>query len=104
MPAKSIQLPASAVRAIEGVEEHAKRLDVSMGLAAASLIERALTLQAQVSSTPTIATIMADLNTVFGDLAARADRPDHADEVAELTARAETAERRLAALRSALEA
>lgn len=104
MPAKSIQLPASAVRAIEGVEEHAKRLGVPIGMAAASLIERALTPPAPTVIPPTIATIMADLNTVFGDLAARADRPDQSAEVAELTARAETAERRLAALRSALEA
>lgn len=104
MPAKPIQLPASAVRAIEGLEAHAKRLDVSLGMAAVSLIERALTPPEPVSVPPTIATIMADLNTVFGDLAARADRPDQSVEVAELTARAETAERRLAALRSALEA
>ena len=104
MPAKSIQLPASAVRAIEAVEEHAKRLDVSIGMAAASLIERALTAPTEVPVPPTIATIMADLNTVFMDLAARADRPYQSDEVAELTTRAETAERRLAALRSALEA
>lgn len=104
MPAKSIQLPASAVRAIEAVEAHAKHLDVSIGLAAASLIERALAMPTEVSVSPTIATIMADLNTVFGDLAARADRPDQSAEVAEMTTRAETAERRLAALRSALDA
>ena len=43
---------------------------------------------------PTIATIMADLNTVFGDLEARADRPDQAAELAAAIARAEDAERR----------
>ncbi len=107
MPAKSVQLPASAVVAINAIEAYAKKNDVAMGAAAAHLIEQGLVVAKPIPvptivATPTIATIIADLHTLFDELVDRADRPDRSDEVAALTTRAETAERKLEALRAAL--
>lgn len=107
MPAKSVQLPASAIVAINAIEAYAKKNDVAMGAAAAHLIEQGLVVAKPIPvptvvATPTIATIIADLHTLFDELVDRADRPDHSDEIAALTARAETAERKLEALRAAL--
>lgn len=103
MPAKSVQLPASAIVAINAIETYAKANDVSMGAAAAHLIEAGL-------ATPVLA-VSAPVEFLSVDqlLAAIKDRfegvlnlPDRSDEVATLTTRAEAAERKLEAMRAAL--
>jgi len=109
MPAKTICLPATETLAIAAVEARAKELSSTIGIAAADLIVAgAQTIDVERGPTeraaPTIDTILADLNTLFEDLARRADRPDQSEALAAAVARAEVAERKLGALREALAA
>lgn len=104
MPAKTIQLPSSALTAIEAVEALAAKNSITIGGAAALLIEQGLVSASVERPVSTIGTIMADLNTLFEDLARRADRPDQSEALAAAVARAEAAERKLGALREALAA
>lgn len=104
MPAKTIQLPATALTAIDAVEKLAAKNGITIGGAAALLIEQGLIPLSIERAAPTIGTIMADLNTLFEDLARRADRPDQSDALAAAVTRAEAAERKLGALREALAA
>lgn len=103
MPAKSLQLPASAIVAIDAVETYAKSNDVSMGAAAAHLIEGGLTAPARaVPATVefmSIDQLLTAIKTRFEDIL---NLPDRSDEVAALTTRAEAAERKLEAMRAAL--
>lgn len=103
MPAKSVQLPASAIVAIDAVETYAKTNDVSMGAAAAHLIEAGLTAPVQAVPAPfefmSIDQLLAAIKDRFEGVL---NLPDRSDEVASLTVRAETAERKLEAMRAAL--
>lgn len=51
MPAKSIQIPASANDVIAAIEAHARENDVSLGLATASLIKRGMSVGAYEAGT-----------------------------------------------------
>lgn len=104
MPAKSVQLPASAVVAITAIEAHARKNDVSMGVAAAHLIEAGLTAPAGARPAPILDTKSVDdlLALIKARFEGLLNLPDRSDEVAALTIRAETAERKLEALRAAL--
>ena len=104
MPAKSVQLPATAIVAINAIEAHARKNDVSMGAAAAHLIEAGLTAPAGVRPAPVLETMSVDdlLASIKARFEELLDLPDRSDEVAALTIRAETAERKLEALRAAL--
>lgn len=103
MPAKSVQLPASAIVAIDALESYAKTHDVSMGAAAAHLIEAGLA--QPVRAVPASVEFMS-IDQLLAAIKARFEGvlnlPDRSDEVAALTTRAETAERKLEALRAAL--
>jgi hypothetical protein len=89
MPAKTIQLPASASRAIEAIEAHAKHNDVSLGAAAAHLVDRAMATPAAAPLNPTPATI-DDLCEQLRELFATRDQ----DAVDAAVKRAEIAENR----------
>lgn len=104
MPAKSVQLPASAVVAINAIEAHARKNDVSMGVAAAHLIEAGLTAPAGARPAPILDTKSVDdlLALIKARFEGLLNLPDRSDEVAALTIRAETAERKLEVLRAAL--
>ncbi len=91
---KSIQLPASAQTAIQAVERHAQSNVLSLGAAAAELIERGLT-PAPAAEMPMPA---VDFDTLIDLLRARfADRPDQSADLAAAVERAEAAEARAAA-------
>ena len=100
---KSIQLPATAQTAIRAVEKHAQRNVLSLGAAAAELIERGL----QPAPTPTpdtpVETPVIDFDTLIELLRARfADRPDQTAALTEATNRAELAEARATAAEAKL--
>ncbi len=103
MPAKSVQLPASAIVAIDAIETYAKTNDVSMGAAAAHLIEAGLA--APVRAVPASVEFLS-IDQLLAAIKARFEGvlnlPDRSDEVAALTTRAEAAERKLEAMRAAL--
>jgi len=104
MPAKSVQLPASASVAIQAIEAYAKQNDVSLGAATASLIEAGLTAPAGRRPAPVVETMSVDdlLASIKARFEGLLNLPDRSDEVAALTIRAETAERTLEAMRAAL--
>lgn len=104
MPAKSVQLPASAIVAINAIEAHARKNDVSLGAAAAHLIEAGLAGPANVRPASILETMSVDdlLASIKVRFEGLLDLPDRSDEVAALTIRTETAERKLEALRVAL--
>ena len=104
MPAKSVQLPASASVAIRAIEAYAKQNDVSLGAATASLIEAGLTTPVGRRPAPVLETMSVDdlLASIKAHFEGLLNLPDRSDEVAALTIRAETAERKLEALRAAL--
>jgi len=103
MPAKSIQLPASAGVAIQAIETYAKQNDVSLGAATASLIEAGLAKPATPVPAPTdpmsIDTLLSAVRARFEGLL---NLPDRSDEIAMLTKRAEAAESKVEALKAAL--
>lgn len=94
MPAKSVQLPASADVAIACLEEHARGNSLSLGHAAAELIERgAATVTAPAGVTPE----SLSLDDLIRLIRERFDeRPDQSAELAAAIVRAETAEALLA--------
>jgi hypothetical protein len=100
---KSIQLPATAQAAIKAVEQHAQRNVLSLGAAAAELIERGLQpAPASVPETP-VETPVIDFETLIELLRARFDdRPDQSAALAEATARADAAEARATAAETRL--
>lgn len=105
MPAKTICLPASAVTAIDAIEQLSAKNGITIGGAAVLLIEQALAPASNVEperESPTIASVMSDLNTLFQDLRRQADRPDQSGEVAAAVERATDAEARAIAAETAL--
>lgn len=100
---KSIQLPATAQTAIKAVEKHAQLNVLSLGAAAAELIERGLqSAPASVPDAPVVAPVV-DFDTLIELLRARfADRPDQSAALAEATARADAAEARATAAEARL--
>ena len=104
MPAKTVQLPASAVVAISAVEERAKQLGASLGVAAADLIVAgSQTIDAEnASSAPlSVGVLLLMLGERF------AERPDQSEELAAeqaaraaAEARADAAEAKLNQLRA----
>ena len=106
MPAKSIQIPASADDVIVAIEEHAREHDVSLGLATASLIKRGMSTGA-FEPGPRVAApapmTIDDLCQQLRDLFAARDQSavDEANARAEAAeARAATAEEKLAQARA----
>lgn len=96
MSAKSIQLPAAAQSAIRKVTELAAAKGMSIGQAAAELIDREIT--APAVEAPAVAARTLDVPALLDQLrAAFADRPDHSAELAAMTERATAAETRAAA-------
>lgn len=97
---KSIQLPASAQAAIEAVERHARSNVLSLGAAAAQLIERGLD-PVPVADAPMP---VIEFDTLIDLLRARfADRPDQSADLAAAIERAEAAEARANAAESRLD-
>ena len=103
MPAKSIQIPASAEDVIAAIEAYARDHDVSLGLASASLINRGLSVEASqpgdcvaVTTPATIEDLLDQVRALFAtrDQAAL-DAANAARDNAEQ--RAEAAEKRAAA-------
>lgn len=92
MPAKSVQLPASAAVAIACLQEHARDRDLSLGAAAAELIERgAATVTAPQGAVPEA----LSLDELIRLIRARFDeRPDHAEALAAAIERADAADAR----------
>lgn len=102
---KSIQLPATAQTAIKAVEKHAQRNVLSLGAAAAELIERGLQPAPMPTPVPDahVETPVIDFDTLIELLRARfADRPDQTAALAEATDRAELAEARATAAEAKL--
>lgn len=106
MPAKSIQIPASADDVIVAIEEHAREHDVSLGLATASLIKRGMS-TARLDPCPRnageAAMTIDDLCQYLRDMFATRDQAaiDEANARAEAAeARASTAEEKLAQARA----
>ncbi|KQM37630.1 hypothetical protein ASE59_14200 [Sphingomonas sp. Leaf10] len=96
MPAKSIQLPAAAQNAIRKVEELAQSKGISIGQAAAELIDREIALPASNVVTVDLCTI--GVPALLDHLrAAFDDRADHSAELVALIERAEAAEVRATA-------
>jgi len=103
MPAKSIQLPASAGVAIQAIETYAKQNDVSLGAATASLIEAGLAKPTTPVPAPTdVMSIDTLLSAVRARFEGLLNVPDRSDEIAMLTKRAEAAESKVEALKAAL--
>ncbi|GEM72036.1 hypothetical protein SAQ01S_18020 [Sphingomonas aquatilis NBRC 16722] len=102
--AKSIQLPSAAASAIEAVERLAEADGISLGIAAATLIERGMSVQRPTANAvaPSLEEAIEMLRAAFGA------RPDHSAELAEerdarvaAEARAVAAELKLEAVRAA---
>lgn len=90
MPAKSVQLPASADVAIACLEEHARGNNLSLGNAAAELIERGA---ATVTAPDAPSSEALSLDDLIRLIRERFDeRPDQSAELAAAIERAETAE------------
>jgi hypothetical protein len=95
MPAKSVQLPASADVAIACLEEHARGNNLPLGQAAAELIERGA---ATVTAPPGASPATLSLDDLIRLIRDRFDeRPDQAAELAAATERADAAEARATA-------
>lgn len=103
MPAKSIQIPASADDVIAAIEAHARDHDVSLGLATASLIKRGMSVGAYepgdrmaVTTPATIEDLLGQVRDLFATRdEAAVDAANTARDDAEQ--RAEAAEKRAAA-------
>lgn len=108
MPAKTIQLPASADDVIQLVEAHAKTNDVSLGLATVSLIRRGLSKGAYdpgKSAAPAEVPVeQLDIDVLVGELSRRlraaAEASDLDEKLAAMTARAEASEAKLAQMKA----
>lgn len=107
MPAKTILLPASADDVIELIEAHAKKNDLSLGLATASLIKRGMSIGtfgpgAAPASSPTVEAL--DIDVLVAELSRRllaASQASALDEqLTAMTARAEAAEGKLAQMKA----
>jgi hypothetical protein len=109
MPAKTINLPASADDVIDAIEAHAKEQDLSLGLAAASLIKRGISAGAYksgplacvpVDASVPVAIEQFDTQALVSEICRRVNEqervPDLSLELAEMTARAEAAEAQIA--------
>ncbi len=112
MPAKSVQLPASAETAIAAIERHAQQHLVSLGSAAAALIDRGIEAERGGASAPVSPTELS-IDSLLQLVRERFDAIDgtSAEELGAAIARAEAAEARadaaeakLAKLREALAA
>lgn len=106
MPAKTIQLPASAVSAIEAIESLAGKNNITIGGAAALLIEQALVVD--VATAPPLALADVSVSDLLAEIGHRLEEaeaaPDRTDEIAALEARAEAAEGALARIKAAFPA
>ena len=104
MPAKTVQLPASAVSAINAVERLAAENSITIGGAAVLLIEQALA--ADLANAPGLALADVSVSDLLAELGHRLEEaeavPDRTNEIAALTARAEAAEVALARIKAAL--
>ncbi|MCU6454337.1 hypothetical protein LPN01_09620 [Sphingomonas sp. A2-49] len=115
MPAKSIQIPASADDVIVAIEEHARKHDVSLGLATASLVKRGMSVVGgfDISEVPpaqptaAMAIDQLELGALLAEIVRRVDEqaraPDLSLELADMTARAEAAEVQLAQVKAKVE-
>ena len=101
MPAKTIQLPASATVAINAVEARAKSLGESLGVAAADLIVAgSQSIQAEAAAPLSMRErLFAAIDVVAGLAAEILNQPD----ASAATARAEAAEREAESLRESLD-
>lgn len=111
MPAKTIQLPASAAAAIAAVEERARISGIALGAAAAKLIERGMGV-AERDDAPSAPAVdgppRMEVDALLDMLRERfAERPDNSELLAnerkaraEAVARAESAEAKLAQLKA----
>ena len=112
MPAKSIQLPADAVSAIDAIEALAASRELSLGRAAAELIDRAIAIPPADTAQSDALTLTpfqrawfargGSLESLFEELIIKAQTEDRSDELAAAVARADAAEAKLATLRAAL--
>lgn len=112
VPAKTIQLPASADDVIALIEAHAKKNDVSLGLATVSLVKRGLSSGAFEPGAGTASVEVAaeqaveqlDIDVLVGELTRRlsaaALSTDLGDQLSAMTARAEAAEAKLAQMKA----
>lgn len=73
MPAKSIQIPASADDVIAAIEAHARDHDVSLGLATASLIKRGMSVGAYEPGERVAVTTPATIEEICAGLRAAVD-------------------------------
>lgn len=98
--AKSIQLPSAAASAIQAVERLAEADDISLGVAAATLIERGMSVQRPTANAvaPSLDEAIEMLRAAFGA------RPDHSAELAEERDARVAAEARAVAAELKLEA
>jgi hypothetical protein len=104
MPAKTVCLPASAAVAITCLEAHAKNMGLSLGAAAAELIERGadkvLLHGAEVDQLRPVPVQELEIDVLVAEVSRRllaaADASDLTDDLAEMTARAEAAEAQIA--------
>ncbi len=103
MPAKTVCLPASAATAISAIEARAKSGDLTLGQAAAELIEAGV--DASLAEAPALALAdvsVSDLLTEIGHRLEQAEAAaDRTDEIAALTARAVAAEAALERIKAA---
>ena len=106
MPGKTIQLPANAVSAIEAIERLADKKNITIGGAAALLIEQ--TLVADVATAPPLALADVSVSDLLAEIGHRLEEAEAASdrtaEIAALTARAEAAEGALARIKAAFPA
>lgn len=103
MPAKTVCLPASAGSAIACLEAHAQSMGLTLGAAAADLIERGAG-PAAIGSPVSLELAQLGIHALVAEICRRVDEqdrvPDLTDALADMTARAEAAEGRIAQMKA----
>lgn len=102
MPAKTIMLPAAEAVAIKAVEDRAKELGSTIGIAAADLIVAGWQVIKAENAPGPLDLGSVHFDALLGELRHRLDRSVDVSAIEALTARAEDAEAKLAGIRAAI--